>query len=477
MRAFRLSLALCAVVAVFGVTLAAPPSIGGCQIFPSNNAWNTPVDTAEVHPNSANYIANINANGGDYVHPDFGEDPSYGIPWTTVTSSQPLVPISFYYPDESDPGPYPIPSNAPVESGSDHHVLIVETTNCVLYEVYDAEYTGSDTTGWEAGSGAVWPLGSNDLRPDGWTSADAAGLPILPGLARCDEAESGTIDHALRVTFSETQRAYIYPATHFASSETGANYPPMGLRLRLKASYDISHLDGQALAIAQALKKYGMIVADNGSNWFISGETNPGCWDDYDLNRLKDIPGTAFEVVVSPPPPSDVPGDLLKNGGFEAASPNGKTPAYWTRDAQKDKQVCNTEDALGPDVIVAQAGNCAYRFKGNGTNDKLKQTIKLSPALAGGVTVSAYIKTEANPAGSGKIKAKLIGTGGETETLSLDFPSGRLDWAPYSDGQDPGFAIAKVKVKVKTTAGSGFVWLDTVSVVAGASRLPVPAAP
>lgn len=477
MRAVRLSVMLCVVVAVFGVAFAAPPSIGGCQILPSNNAWNTPVDTAPVHPNSANYIANINANGGDFVHPDFGENPGYGIPWTTVTASQPLVPISFYYPNESDPGPYPIPSDAPVEGGGDRHVLVVETTNCVLYEVYDADYTGSDATGWEAGSGAIWPLNSNDLRPDGWTSADAAGLPILPGLARCDEAESGTIDHALRVTFSRTQRAYIYPATHFASSYTGANYPPMGLRLRLKTSYNIGHLDGQALAIAQALKKYGMIVADNGSNWYISGETNPGCWDDNDLNRLKAIPGTAFEVIVSPPPPSDVPGDLLNNGGFEAADTGGKTPSYWTRITNKDKRVCNSEDALGPDIIVAQAGNCAFRFKGSGTKDKLKQTINLNPALVGGMTVSGYLKTEANAADSGQIKAKLIGTGGEKAVLTIDFPAGTTGWAPYSAGQDPGFAIAKVKLKAQSTAGSGFVWLDSLSVVAGAPRLPVPAGP
>lgn len=284
-------------------SVSADPVIGPCQVFPLDNPWNTDISSAPVHPNSVNYIANINANGGTSLHPDFGSNPSYGIPYTTVTGSQPKLNVIFDYADESDPGPYPIPPNPPIEAGGDRHILIIDTDNCQLYELYAAEYNATQDQ-WYAGSGAIFDLNSNALRPDGWTSADAAGLPIYPGLARCDEANSGTINHALRFTVNRTQRAYIYPATHFASNLTGTNYPPMGLRFRLKANYSLDGLTGQALAIAKALQKYGMIVADNGSNWFISGETNPGCWDDDQLDALKDIPGTAFEVIVSPPPPT-----------------------------------------------------------------------------------------------------------------------------------------------------------------------------
>jgi hypothetical protein len=215
-----------------------------------------------------------------------------------VPGSQPKKSVIFDYDDESDPGPYPIPDNPPIEAGSDHHILMVDQDNCVLYELFDARLNGSQ---WEAGSGAIFDLRSNKLRPDGWTSADAAGLPILPGLARCDEANAGDISHALRFTVRRTRRAYIYPATHFASTLTGAAYPPMGLRFRLKANYNETPFSGQALTIVKALKHYGMMIADNGSNWYISGETNPGCWDDDQLNQLKTIPGTAFEVIVSPP--------------------------------------------------------------------------------------------------------------------------------------------------------------------------------
>jgi hypothetical protein len=307
MRKFRFILFTLLLVLPSLSAQAATPIIDGCQVFPPENPWNTDVSSAPVHPNSANYIANILANGGDNVHPDFGEDPSYGIPWITVPGTQPLVPITFDYDDESDPGPYPIPPDAPVEGGGDRHVIVIDRDNCVLYEVYAATYLGGPQNAWEAGSGAIFDLDSNALRPEGWTSADAAGLPILPGLARCEEVMSGEINHALRFTVNRTQRAYIYPARHFASSYTGTNYPPMGLRLRLKSNYDISGFSGQASVIAAALKRYGMILADNGSNWYISGETNPSCWNDDELNDLKSIPGTAFEVIVSPPAIDEVP--------------------------------------------------------------------------------------------------------------------------------------------------------------------------
>ncbi len=215
-----------------------------------------------------------------------------------VPATQPLVPISYNaYGDESDPGPFPIPLDAPVEGGAgatgDRHVLVVQSGSCQLFELFAAERAGA---GWVAESGARFDLSSNQLRPFGWTSADAAGLPILPGLVRHDEVAAGEIRHAIRVTFSRTQRGYILPATHFASSNTDPNLPPMGLRLRLKASYDVGALTGQARTIAVAMQRYGLIVADNGSNWYFQGAPSPG-WNDDDLNQLKSISGTQFEVV------------------------------------------------------------------------------------------------------------------------------------------------------------------------------------
>jgi hypothetical protein len=272
------------------------PRLGGCSVFPTNNPWNQDISQAPLNPNSANYIASINANR-QYLHADFGSNPSYGIPYVLVPGSQPFVPITFTaYGSESDPGPYPVPLNAPVEQGSDAHVLVADTGNCHLYELFNAHQVGN---GWNADSGAVFDLQSNALRPDTWTSADAAGLPILPGLARFDEVQAGAIDHALRFTVDCTQKGFIHPATHQAGS-CGANAPPMGLRLRLKASFDVSHFHGEALVILAALKRYGMIVADNGSSWFISGATDSR-WDDNDLNQLKTVSGSAFEAVQTGP--------------------------------------------------------------------------------------------------------------------------------------------------------------------------------
>jgi hypothetical protein len=265
--------------------------VAGCPVFPADNSWNRDVSGDPVDPGSDAYVASIGA--GRFLHPDFGSDPTYGIPWITVPGSQPRVPVSFYYADESDPGPYPIPPDAPVEAGGDRHVIVVDRDACRLYETFDSLYVGP---GWSCGSGAVFDLRSNRLRPDGWTSADAAGLPILPGLVRLEEVQAGEIRHALRFTTRRTQRAYVHPATHFASSSRDAALPPMGLRVRLKASYDLGRFRGASLVILTALRRYGMFVADNGSDWFITGETNTR-WDDADLAQLKTVPGSAFEVV------------------------------------------------------------------------------------------------------------------------------------------------------------------------------------
>jgi hypothetical protein len=220
-----------------------------------------------------------------------------------VAGDQPRVPVEFEYADESDPGPYPIPADVPIEGGpdsdGDRHVLVVDSSTCTLYELY-AAYPVDDGDSWTAGSGAIFDLTSNDLRPDGWTSADAAGLPILPGLVRYEEVAEGEIRHALRFTIKESQRAYIKPGTHGASSETDPNLPPMGARFRMKADYDCSGYSRETQVVCTALKRFGMLVADNGSNWYLSGAPDAR-WDDDALGDIKVIPGSAFEVVDTGP--------------------------------------------------------------------------------------------------------------------------------------------------------------------------------
>jgi hypothetical protein len=266
-------------------------------VRPPSDPWNQDVRALALHPESATWVSSINGGAVRNVHPDFGSNPSYGIPITVVGPGQPPVPIAFNaYGDESDPGPYPVPANARIESGSDAHVIVVQQGSCKLYELYAASFANGS---WQAGSGAVWDLKTSSMRPAGWTSADAAGLPILPGLVRYDEVKSGVINHALRVTVPATQRAYILPASHFAG-RVDPKLPPMGARLRLRADFDTSGYSGDSLVILTALKRYGLIVADNGSSWYITGETDTR-WNDDDLNQLKRVPGTAFEVVDTGP--------------------------------------------------------------------------------------------------------------------------------------------------------------------------------
>ncbi len=275
-------------------------AVGGCDVFPADNVWNTPVDTLPVDAQSGAYIATIGANVG--MHPDFGsgtwDGGPIGIPYVDVPGSQPEVSVTFDYADESDPGPYPIPPNAPIEGGpesdGDRHVLVLDRDNCTLYELF---YAFPQTDGsWHAGSGAFFDLSSNALREAGATSADAAGLPILPGLVRYDEVASGEIRHALRFTAPQTRKVYVWPARHYASDLTGTQYPPMGQRFRLRADFDISGFSPQVQVILRALKKYGMFLADNGSAWYLSGVPDER-WDNDVLSQLSQVPGSAFEAV------------------------------------------------------------------------------------------------------------------------------------------------------------------------------------
>jgi hypothetical protein len=278
------------------VQLGPGASLGGKRPFPPDNPWNTDVSRAAVDPNSDKLIASIGLDTG--LHPDFG--PTYGIPYVVVSATQPRVPVKFEYADESDPGPYPIPPDAPIEGGpdakGDRHVLVIDRDAWKLFELY-AAYPEEGGKRWRAGSGAIFSLSSNQLRPAGWTSSDAAGLPVFPGLVRYDEVvERKAIEHAVRFTVVRSRRAYVPPATHFASRSTDPNLPPMGMRVRLKANYDISRFPASVQVILTALKKYGMIVADNGSNWFITGAPHPK-WNEDELSTLKRVKGREFEVI------------------------------------------------------------------------------------------------------------------------------------------------------------------------------------
>ncbi len=285
-----------------GLDLVVPPQ--NCDVFPADNIWNRRIDDAPVHAMSATWVATIGDDS--HLHADFGSGvwppdstSPIGIPYVEVDGEQPLVDVTFTaYGDESDPGPYPIPAGAPIEGGpdatGDRHVIVVDTDACILYEVFSA-FPGAAGS-WEAANGAVFDLTSNSLRPDGWTSGDAAGLPIYPGLVRYDEVASGVIDHAIRFTAPETRNEHVWPARHDASTLSAGQYPPMGQRFRLKSDFDISGFDPDVQVILQAFKDYGIILADNGSPWFVSGAPDDR-WDNDVLQELHDVFGSAFEAV------------------------------------------------------------------------------------------------------------------------------------------------------------------------------------
>ena len=283
MSPFRL--AFLAVVST-GLLSAQAPTIAGCPSFPANNVWNTPIDTLPVHPLSAYYINSISPTRT--VHYDTT------MPINIVPGTQPMVPINIQYPDESDPGPFPFPSNAVVEPGGDAHVIVVDSDHCVLYETYGSAVNPDGS--WNVQTSAKWSLLSNALRPQFWTSADAAGLPIMPLVLRYDEMISGQINHALRFTAPSTQRLFIWPARHYASSNTSSSLPPMGQRFRLKASFDISGFPLHIQTVLTAMKKYGIILADNGLPWYIQGNIDSR-WDTSELDTLYNVPGSAFEAV------------------------------------------------------------------------------------------------------------------------------------------------------------------------------------
>jgi len=300
------ALAAVAVISAIGDSTSTPTfgpsaSLEGRRPFPDDNPWNQDISEEPIDPNSDALIFSIGLD--KHLHPDFGttyQGAPLGIPYVVVSGSQPKVPVTFRYADESDPGPYPIPPDPPIEGGADapgdRHILVIDRDNWKLYELF-AAYPDPATGGWRAGSGAVFDLNSNALRPAGRTSADAAGLPVLPGLVRYDEVhEQKAIRHALRFTCRRSRRGYVHPARHFASRDSDPNLPPMGMRVRLRADYDTAGFPPVAQVVLVALKRYGMMLADNGGDWFVSGAPDPR-WNDDEIQTLKRVRGRDFEVV------------------------------------------------------------------------------------------------------------------------------------------------------------------------------------
>jgi len=369
------------------------PAIAGCPIFPADNVWNAPIDQLPVDSNSSAYIATIGASTG--LHPDFGtfwEGAPIGIPYNIVPGTQPKVSITFDYFDESDPGPYPISPDAVIEGGDessgDRHILVLEKDNCILYETF---YSWPQPDGgWQAGSGAVYDLHSNALRPGGWTSADAAGLPILPGLVRYDEVASGEITHALRFTVQHTRKAFIWPARHHASALTSTNYPPMGQRFRLKAGFDISGFSPEVQVILRALKKYGMILADNGSNWYISGVPDSRWNDDTIVGELRLVKGSDFEAVNESSMMVD------PDSGQVSSSPqNSDTLLPSTPTNLSGAAVSSFEINLSWNASYDNVGVTGYLVYRNGiqigtTSNTFYKDISLSPARKYKYIVAAY---------------------------------------------------------------------------------------
>jgi hypothetical protein len=347
---------------LYSLIPASAQTIGSCPVFPSNNVWNTPVDKLPVHPKSAAYVNSIGASSSG--HADFGaglyQGAPIGIPFITVPGSQAKVATTFQYSDESDPGPYPVPANAPIEGGSssngDRHVLVIDRDNCVLYELY-AAYPQPDGS-WTAGSGAIFNLKANNLRPATWTSADAAGLPIFPGLARYDEVAAGVIQHALRFTAPHTQKAFIWPARHQASSITDTNYPPMGQRFRLKASFNMSGYAADVQVLLRAMQTYGIILADNGSAWFISGIPDDR-WDNNHLSQFRQLRGTDFEAVDESSLMGDPNSAAVNGAGFVGSldTANCNTISGWAADKSRLNQAINVSIFSGGNLIATVLAN------------------------------------------------------------------------------------------------------------------------
>jgi hypothetical protein len=394
-----------ALLLVFGgLASAQTPTIGSCTVLPADDIWNTRIDQLPVHPSSSTWVSTIGASSP--LHPDFGsslwDGGPIGIPYVTVPGTQAKYPATFTYQSESDTGPYAIPLNAPIEGGSastgDRHAIAIDINNCILYEIFAAY---PQTSSWTGGSGAIFHLLSNALRPATWTSADAAGLPIFPGLVRHDEVAAGAIHHALRFTVAQSQTAYVWPARHYASSLTGAQYPPMGARFRLKANFNISGFSAANQVILTALKQYGMILADNGASWFISGAPDAG-WNDDDLHALTTITGSNFEAVdatvlmVNPDS-----GQAVQSGVTVSVSPSSASVPVNTQ-----KQFTATVSGSSNQAVTWDVNGAVG---GNGTVGFIDSIMGLYTAPASAVTVMVHATSSAvAPAAIGSASVTVV---------------------------------------------------------------------
>jgi hypothetical protein len=419
-RAAASGLVLTVALAALPRAVQAQQVIGGCQVLPANNIWNTPIQNLPVLSNSGAMVTTIGAGTG--LHADFGaglwDGGPIGIPFVAVAGSQTKYPATFLYADESDAGPYAVPLNAPIEGGSsatgDRHAIAIDTTNCILYELYNA-YPQSSS--WSADSGAVYDLKSNALRPAGWTSADAAGLPILPGLVTYDEVQSGEIRHAIRFTAPQSRHAYVWPARHYASSLTGTQYPRMGERFRLKATFDISSYPSDVQVILRAMKKYGLILADNGSAWYISGKPDDR-WNNTNLHTLGNLLGSNFEAVDT--------STLMIDPNSGAAVQNGITvsvsPASATVRAGRTQTFTGTMTGASGGVTWSVNG-IAGGNTGVGQIDTTgKYFAPLTPPSPPTVTVTAA--STASPGASGSAAVSVIPLPGIAAISPSSFPAG-----------------------------------------------------
>lgn len=388
----RLILASAAAALVGGLATpggAAPVPATTCTLFPADNAWHADVRTLPVHPKSATWLT---AMGGPTraLHPDFGpagsgEQP-YGIPYQVVGSSQPKVAVDFQYDSESDAGPYPLAADTPIESGSDRHALVVDRDTCTLYELYAVDWNGGQPT---AGSGAIWDLRSNALRPQTWTSADAAGLPILAGLLRRDEVVAGEVDHAIRVTAAQTDASYLWPARHEAGAAANPNLPPMGARFRLRADFDLSGFRPDTRVVLTAMQRYGVIVADNGSNWYFTGTSEPG-WDPDMLDELKTVRAGSFEAV-------DVSGLMVdpNSGQVRAAATTTTTAPPTTTSTTPPTTAGPTTTTTAPSTTTSATPPSTIV---RSTTTSTTSTVALSPGEAVPVAPTPETGPETGPA-------------------------------------------------------------------------------
>ncbi len=390
------------------LAVAQPPTVGNCTVLPADNIWNTRIDQLPVHPSSSTWVSTIGSTA--HLHPDFGsglyQGAPIGIPFVTVPGTQTKYPATFTYQSESDPGPYAIPLNAPIEGGSsstgDRHVISVDTTNCILYEIYAAY---PQTSSWQGGSGAIFNLLSDALRPSTWTSADAAGLPIFPGLVRYDEIAAGQIHHAIRFTVPQTQDMFVWPARHEASSKTSATYPPMGTRFRLKASFDISGYSAVNQIILTALKQYGMMLADNGSSWYISGAPDDR-WNNDDLHLLNNIAGSNFEAVdVSPLMVDPNSGQASQNSVSVTVSPASTSVQVGATKSFSATVTGNSNQAVTWDVNGTVGGNSTLGFIDSISGVYTAPAIVPSPA-----TVTVHASSQAVPSVVGASSVTITGS-------------------------------------------------------------------